>query len=89
MANRCPGGESGNDFAARVLREFKNIEARGGVCLLDEHGGGIQLSADFVGAVLAREAHAVVIAHRALDEVDFARRIGEHGGEILPAEKAV
>ena len=55
----------------------------------DEHGGCIQLSADFVGAVLAREAHAVVIAHRALDEVDLARRIGEHGGEILAAEKAV
>ena len=48
MANRCPGGESGNDFAARVLREFKNIEARGEDCLLVVHGGVISCIMEYL-----------------------------------------
>ena len=41
LANRCPGGESGNDFAARVLRAFDGIVAKGEDCLLVVHGGVI------------------------------------------------
>ncbi len=41
MANRCPGGESGNDMKARVLAGLKKLLERGKDCLVVCHGGTI------------------------------------------------
>lgn len=55
----------------------------------DEHGGRVQAFADVVRAVLVGKAHAVIIPHRPLDQIEILRGIGKHRGKIFSAEVTV